>query len=53
VATSGARRPADSSIPDKMTELVPAPLLTDIRRMIDSARARAAAAVNAELPLLY
>ncbi|MBK3336602.1 hypothetical protein GA845_16980 [Burkholderia pseudomallei] len=32
-----------------MTELVPASLLTDIRRMIDSARARAAAAVNAEL----
>jgi hypothetical protein len=27
--------------------------LTDIRRMIDSARARAAAAVNAELTLLY
>jgi hypothetical protein len=53
VATAGARRPADSSIPDTMTELVPASLLTDIRRMIDSARARAAAAVNAELTLLY
>ena len=36
-----------------MTELVPASLLTDIRRMIDSARARTAAAVNAELTLLY
>ncbi|MBR7977395.1 PDDEXK nuclease domain-containing protein [Burkholderia vietnamiensis] len=36
-----------------MTELVPASLLTDIRHMIDSARARAAAAVNAELTLLY
>lgn len=36
-----------------MTELVPASLLTDIRRMIDSARARAAAVVNAELPLHY
>ncbi|KVZ15249.1 hypothetical protein WT92_12805 [Burkholderia stagnalis] len=36
-----------------MTELIPASLLTDIRRMIDSARARAAAAVNAELTLLY
>ncbi|AIO68961.1 hypothetical protein DM82_5631 [Burkholderia oklahomensis] len=36
-----------------MTELVPASLLTDIRRMIDSARTRTAAAVNAELTLLY
>lgn len=40
-------------MPDKMTELVPASVLTDIRRMIDSARARAAAAVNAEPTLLY
>ncbi|WP_157381612.1 DUF1016 N-terminal domain-containing protein, partial [Burkholderia ubonensis] len=36
-----------------MTELIPASLLTDIRHMIDTARARAAAAVNAELTLLY
>lgn len=36
-----------------MTDLVPASLLTDIRRMIDSARAWAAAAVNAKLPLIY
>lgn len=53
VAPIGERRPADSFIPNPMTELVPASLLTDIRRMIDSARARAAAAVNAELTLLY
>jgi tetrahydromethanopterin S-methyltransferase subunit D len=52
VATAGAPQPTDSSIPDKMTELVPASLLTDLRRMIDSARAQAAAAVNAELTLL-
>ncbi|OXI33522.1 hypothetical protein CFB84_37955 [Burkholderia aenigmatica] len=52
VAPIGARRPADSSMPDRMTDLVPASLLTDIRRMIDSARSRAAAAVNSELPLL-
>ncbi|WP_322067294.1 PDDEXK nuclease domain-containing protein [Burkholderia ubonensis] len=36
-----------------MTDLLPASLLTDIRQMIDTARARAAAAVNAELTLLY
>lgn len=53
MAHIGARRPAESSIQDQMTELVPASLLTDIRRMIDSARARTAAAVNAELTLLY
>lgn len=53
MAPIGARRPAESSIQDQMTELVPASLLTDIRSMIDSARARAAAAVNAELTLLY
>lgn len=53
VAPVGATPAADSSIPDKMTELVPASLLTDIRRMIDTARARTAAAVNAELTLLY
>ncbi|RQR30714.1 hypothetical protein DIE22_23505 [Burkholderia sp. Bp9142] len=28
-----ARRPADSSVPDHKTELVPASLLTDIRRL--------------------
>ncbi len=44
---------ADSSIFDKMTELVPASLLADIRRMIDTARTRAAAAVNVEITLLY
>lgn len=37
----------------QMIELVPASLLIDIRRMIDAARTRAAAAVNAELTLLY
>ncbi|MBU6489628.1 MAG: DUF1016 domain-containing protein, partial [Burkholderiales bacterium] len=36
-----------------MTDLVPATLLTDVRRMIDTARRRAAAAVNAEITLLY
>ncbi len=45
-------RPAGSSIPDKMIERGTVSLLTDIRRMIDSARARAAAVVNAE-PLLF
>lgn len=36
-----------------MTELLPASLLTDIRQLIDTARTRAAAAVNAEVTLLY
>jgi predicted nuclease of restriction endonuclease-like (RecB) superfamily len=36
-----------------MNDLTPAALLSDIRRLIDSARVRAAAAVNAELTLLY
>ncbi|MGV2289531.1 PDDEXK nuclease domain-containing protein [Trinickia sp. YCB016] len=36
-----------------MTELMPPTLLTEIRRLIDSARERVAAAVNAELTLLY
>jgi predicted nuclease of restriction endonuclease-like (RecB) superfamily len=36
-----------------MTELLPASLLHDVRQLIDSARARAAATVNAELTLLY
>jgi predicted nuclease of restriction endonuclease-like (RecB) superfamily len=36
-----------------MTELVPNALFDDVRQLIDSARARAAAAVNAELTLLY
>ena len=53
MAPVGATPAATSSIPDKMTELVPASLLTEIRRMIDTARTRAAAAVNAELTLLY
>ncbi|WP_269139216.1 hypothetical protein [Burkholderia vietnamiensis] len=30
MATAAARRPADSYMPNKMTELVYAPLLTDI-----------------------
>ncbi|KDB06439.1 hypothetical protein LIG30_0447 [Burkholderia sp. lig30] len=34
-----------------MNELISVSLLTDVRRMIDTARARAAAAVNAELTL--
>ncbi|MDR6413209.1 putative nuclease of restriction endonuclease-like (RecB) superfamily [Paraburkholderia terricola] len=36
-----------------MTELTPAPLLNEVRLLIDSARERTAAAVNAELTLLY
>ncbi|WP_179402051.1 PDDEXK nuclease domain-containing protein [Burkholderia guangdongensis] len=36
-----------------MTELVPTALLDDVRHLIDSARTRAAVAVNAELTLLY
>ncbi|KVN33422.1 hypothetical protein WJ63_05355 [Burkholderia pyrrocinia] len=36
-----------------MTELISASLLTDVRHMIDAARARAAVAINAELTLLY
>ena len=46
-----ARRPPIPTIPDKMNELISVSLLTDVRRMIDPARARAAAAVNAELTL--
>src|SRR5688572_8418338 len=38
-----------------MSDLVPqaGPLLADIRQLIDAARQRAAAAVNAELTMLY
>ncbi|MCY0389872.1 PDDEXK nuclease domain-containing protein [Robbsia sp. Bb-Pol-6] len=36
-----------------MTQLVPTPLLDDVRQLIDDARARAASVVNAELTLLY
>jgi hypothetical protein len=36
-----------------MTELLPTSLLHDVRNLIDSARARAAETVNAELTLLY
>ncbi len=54
VVMAGHRAPAtDCPIPDKMTELISASLLTDVRHMIDAARARAAVAVNAELTLLY
>lgn len=54
VVMAGHRAPAtDCPIPDKMTELISASLLTDVRHMIDAARARAAVAINAELTLLY
>jgi predicted nuclease of restriction endonuclease-like (RecB) superfamily len=36
-----------------MSALTPVPLLDEVRHLIDSARERAAAAVNAELTLLY
>ncbi|VXA94822.1 conserved hypothetical protein [Burkholderia sp. 8Y] len=36
-----------------MSDLLPSSLLDEVRRLIDSARERAAAAVNAELTLLY
>ena len=36
-----------------MTDLISGSLLDDVRQLIDGARARAAAAVNAELTLLY
>lgn len=36
-----------------MTQLVPDALVDDVRRLIDSARSRVAATVNAELTLLY
>jgi predicted nuclease of restriction endonuclease-like (RecB) superfamily len=36
-----------------MTQLVPDSLVDDVRRLIDGARSRVAAAVNAELTLLY
>jgi predicted nuclease of restriction endonuclease-like (RecB) superfamily len=36
-----------------MTQLVPDSLVDDVRRLIDSARSRVAATVNAELTLLY
>jgi hypothetical protein len=36
-----------------MSALTPALLLNEVRLLIDSARERAAAAVNAELTLLY
>jgi hypothetical protein len=36
-----------------MSSLTPTPLLNEVRDLIDSARERAAAAVNAELSLLY
>ncbi|MFM0077078.1 PDDEXK nuclease domain-containing protein [Paraburkholderia sediminicola] len=36
-----------------MSALTPIPLLNEVRELIDSARERAAAAVNAELSLLY
>lgn len=49
---AACRRPI-SPISEKMTELIAAFLLSDIRHMIDTARARAVAAVNAELTLLY
>lgn len=53
VAPIGTHWPVNSSVPDQMTELVPASLLIDIRRMIDSVRARVAADVNAELPFVF
>ena len=36
-----------------MTDLTPSALLDEVRRLIDSARERAAVAINAELTLLY
>ncbi|MEX3973785.1 DUF1016 N-terminal domain-containing protein [Paraburkholderia caribensis] len=36
-----------------MTDLTPSSLLDEVRRLIDSARERAAVAINAELTLLY